>query len=246
MARLETPECDFGRPAPDFSLPGVDGQTWTLEQCRGEHGTLVMFICNHCPFVKAVLDRIVRDARELQDAGVKSVAIMPNDTEAYPEDAFDKMQALAEEYDFPFPYLIDETQETARLYGAVCTPDFFGFNNELKLQYRGRIDGAGRDQPGPDTERELYNAMKRIAHTGAGPEPEDQFPSMGCSTARPPEAAIQALYLRGRPSSPRSSQSATTLPNTIAGPSAVAATRRAFQASQSRMKAGRSQASPRK
>lgn len=181
MARLETPDCDFGRPAPDFDLPGVDGRRWTLEDCRGENGTLVMFICNHCPFVQAVLDRIVRDARELESHGVRSVAIMSNDTEAYPEDSFDKMQALSDEAGFPFPYLYDESQEVARLYGAVCTPDFFGFNRDLKLQYRGRLDASGRHRADDSTPRELFEAMKRIAVTGSGPEPEDQMPSMGCS-----------------------------------------------------------------
>lgn len=181
MARVETPQCDFGLPAPDFCLPGVDGNDWRLEDCRGENGTLVMFLCNHCPFVGAILDRIVRDTRELQEYGVGSVAIMPNDTEAYPEDGFDKMRALAAENGFPFPYLLDESQETAHLYGAVCTPDFFGFNAELKLQYRGRLDASGRHREPGDPERELFNAMVRVAHTGVGPEPEDQTPSMGCS-----------------------------------------------------------------
>ncbi len=181
MARLETPACDFGLPAPDFALPGVDGETWTLEDCAGERGTVVMFICNHCPYVQAVLDRLVRDMRELHEHGVGSVAIMSNDTEAYPEDGFEKMQSLAEEHGFPFPYLLDESQQTARLYGAVCTPDFFGFNNELKLQYRGRLDSGGRHQEAHNPERELVEAMKRIALTGHGPEPEDQQPSMGCS-----------------------------------------------------------------
>ncbi|MCP1726051.1 peroxiredoxin [Natronospira proteinivora] len=181
MARLETPDCDFGRPAPDFTLPGVDGREWALEDCRGENGTVLMFICNHCPYVQAVLDRIVRDARDLQAHGVNSVAIMSNDTEAYPEDGFDKMKALAEEAGFDFPYLLDESQDVARLYGAVCTPDFFGFNADLKLQYRGRLDASGRHRRSDDTPRELYEAMIRIARTGIGPEPEDQTPSMGCS-----------------------------------------------------------------
>ncbi|MEA5444902.1 thioredoxin family protein [Gammaproteobacteria bacterium AB-CW1] len=181
MARLETPACDFGRPAPDFRLPGVDGQDWTLEDCRGYKGTVVMFICNHCPYVQAILDRIVRDARELEQYEVGSVAIMSNDTEAYPEDGFDKMKALAEEAGFTFPYLYDESQETARLYGAVCTPDFFGFDAELKLQYRGRLDASGRHRADDSSRRELFEAMKRIAQTGQGPEPEAQQPSMGCS-----------------------------------------------------------------
>ncbi|MDQ2069565.1 thioredoxin family protein [Natronospira bacteriovora] len=181
MVRLETPDCDFDTPAPDFDLPGVDGRNWTLEDCRGENGTLVMFICNHCPYVQAVLDRIVRDTRELAGHGVRSVAIMANDTVAYPEDGFDKMRALSEEMGFPFPYLLDESQDTARLYGAVCTPDFFGFNRDLKLQYRGRLDASGRHRADDGVRRELFEAMLRIAQTGRGPEPEDQIPSMGCS-----------------------------------------------------------------
>lgn len=125
MVSLETPLCDFGRPAVPFTLRGVDGKRWTLEDCRGERGLLVMFICNHCPYVKAVRERIVRDARELLDYGVKSVAIMSNDPTEYPEDGFENMEKIAAQYDFPFPYLYDETQETAQAYGAVCTPDFF-------------------------------------------------------------------------------------------------------------------------
>jgi len=131
MVSLETPVCDFGRPAVDFALPGVDGRIWTLEECRGEKGLLVMFICNHCPYVKAIRERLVRDARELLDYGIKSVAIMSNDPAEYPEDSFENMKKIAEEYDFPFPYLLDETQEVAKAYGAVCTSDFFGYNIRL-------------------------------------------------------------------------------------------------------------------
>ena len=134
MVSLETPICDFGRPALDFALPGVDGRIWTLEECRGDKGLLVMFICNHCPYVKAVRDRLVRDTRELLDYGIKSVAIMSNDTADYPEDSFENMKAVAAEFDFPFPYLLDESQAVAQAYGAVCTPDFFGYNADLKLQ----------------------------------------------------------------------------------------------------------------
>jgi peroxiredoxin len=178
MARTETPVCEFGLPASDFALPGVDGQTWSLSKVRGEHGLLVMFICNHCPYVQAVLDRIVRDARELQDYGINSIAIMSNDPADYPEDSFENMKRVAQQWQFPFPYVFDETQEVARAYGAVCTPDFFGYNAELKLQYRGRLD-ASRKDPVPGATRELFEAMKMVADTGRGPK--DQIPSMGCS-----------------------------------------------------------------
>lgn len=178
MVRLETPVCDFGRPAVDFSLPGVDGRQWTLADCRGPKGLLVMFICNHCPYVKAVRERIVRDARELQEYGIGSVAIMSNDPAEYPEDSFDNMREAAREYGFPFPYLWDQSQEIARAYGAVCTPDFFGYNAALELQYRGRLD-ASRKEAAPDARRDLFEAMKQIALTGQGPR--EQIPSMGCS-----------------------------------------------------------------
>jgi peroxiredoxin len=137
MVSLETPVCDFGAPAIDFELPGTDGKLWTLEQCRGEKGLLVMFICNHCPYVKAIRDRLVRDTRELMQHGINSVAIMANDPAEYPEDSFENMQKVAEQANFPFPYLLDESQSVARAYGAVCTPDFFGYNADLELQYRG-------------------------------------------------------------------------------------------------------------
>lgn len=179
MVSLETPVCDFGAAAIDFELPGVDGRVWTLEQCRGDKGLLVMFICNHCPYVKAILERLVRDTRELRDIGVNSVAIMSNDPEEYAEDSFDNMQRVAEEAGFGFPYLIDKTQEVARAYGAVCTPDFFGYNADLQLQYRGRLD-ASRKQAAPvDARRELFEAMSGVAKTGRGPA--EQVPSMGCS-----------------------------------------------------------------
>jgi peroxiredoxin len=178
MVRTETPVCDFGLPAPDFRLKGVDGRTWTLNDVRGKNGLLVMFICNHCPYVKAVRERILRDARELNDHDIHSVAIMSNDPTDYAEDSFDNMKKVAAEFKFPFPYLYDETQEVAKAYDAVCTPDFFGFNKDLKLQYRGRLD-ASRKEPMPDARRELFEAMKQVAHTGQGPK--DQIPSMGCS-----------------------------------------------------------------
>ncbi|MDD2722661.1 MAG: thioredoxin family protein [Methylovulum sp.] len=179
MAALETPVCDFDKPAPDFALPGVDGRIWTLADCMGEKGLLVMFICQHCPFVKAIHERILRDTRELQVFGIASVAIMSNDTEAYPEDSFANMQKIAQEHHYPFPYLLDETQEIAKAYGAVCTPDFFGYNADFKLQYRGRLDASRRETAPPDTIRELFEALKLVAATGQGPS--DQIASIGCS-----------------------------------------------------------------
>ena len=179
MAALETPVCDFGRPAPDFALPGVDGKVWTLQDCRGEKGLLVMFICNHCPYVKAVRERIVRDARELLDRGVRSVAIMSNDPTDYPEDSFENMQRVARELDFPFPYLLDRSQAVAKAYGAVCTPDFFGYNADLQLQYRGRLDASRKDTAPADARRDLFEAMVAVARTGQGPA--EQIPSIGCS-----------------------------------------------------------------
>jgi len=179
MVSLETPVCEFGRPAIDFDLPGVDGRTWTLQDCRGDKGLLVMFICNHCPYVKAVLDRIVRDARDLQALGINSVAIMSNDPTEYPEDSFDNMRQLAESYPLPFPYLYDESQAVAKAYGAVCTPDFFGYNADLQLQYRGRLDASRKQAAPPDVRRDLFEAMQQVAETGQGPE--EQIPSMGCS-----------------------------------------------------------------
>ena len=179
MVSMNTPVCDFGQAAVDFSLPGVDGKTWTLHDCAGPKGLLVMFICNHCPYVKAIRPRLVRDCRELQDHGIHSVAIMANDPNEYPEDSFDNMRQVAEEFAFPFPYLIDETQEIAKAYGAVCTPDFFGYNKDLKLQYRGRLDATGRNFEAEESRRELFEAMEQVAQTGQGPS--EQTPSIGCS-----------------------------------------------------------------
>jgi peroxiredoxin len=179
MVALETPVCEFGAPAVDFVLPGVDGRVWTLADCRGPNGLLVMFICNHCPFVQAIRERLVRDTRELRAHGVHSVAIMSNDPTLYAEDSFANMQAVAREFDFPFPYIWDETQQVARAYGAVCTPDFFGYNKDLQLQYRGRLDVSGR-QPAPaGARRELFEAMCAVARTGQGPV--EQIPGIGCS-----------------------------------------------------------------
>ena len=178
MVSLQTSVCDFGWKAVDFDLPGVDGKRHSLASARGKNGLLVMFICNHCPYVKAVIDRIVRDCRELADHGVGSIAIMSNDPADYPEDSFDNMKRVAREKGFPFPYVLDETQEVAKAYAAVCTPDFFGFNARLELQYRGRLDASRRD-PVPGARRELYDAMVQIAQTGEGPR--EQTPSVGCS-----------------------------------------------------------------
>ena len=179
MVSLETPVCDFGKIAIDFSLPGIDNKLWTLEECRGPQGLLVMFICNHCPYVKAIRDRLVRDTRELQGLGIHSVAIMSNDPNLYKEDSFENMQAVARKYEFPFPYLLDESQAIARAYGAVCTPDFFGYNKDLQLQYRGRLDASRREPAPTGTRRDLFEAMRMVAETGQGPR--EQVPGIGCS-----------------------------------------------------------------
>ncbi len=178
MARTETPVCEFDTPALDFSLPGVDGKIWTLAQARGDKGLLVMFICNHCPYVQAVLERILRDTAELQQHGINAIAIMSNDPAEYPEDSFDNMQRIARDMRFLFPYVLDASQETAKAYGAVCTPDFFGYNADLLLQYRGRLDES-RKEAAPNARRDLFDAMKQVALTGKGPS--QQIPSIGCS-----------------------------------------------------------------
>jgi peroxiredoxin len=178
MGLLETPDGKIGWKAAPFSLRGIDGKSHTLKEVRGEKGLLVMFICNHCPYVKAVIDRLVHDAKELESIGIGSVAIMANDTKSYPEDSFENMKKFAKEKGFTFPYLIDETQETARAYGAVCTPDFFGFNSRLELQYRGRLDESW-NLTIPDPKRELLDAMKEVAEKGR--TDALQHPSMGCS-----------------------------------------------------------------
>ncbi|MEM6668833.1 MAG: thioredoxin family protein [Pseudomonadota bacterium] len=173
------PLCDFGWRAPDFSLPGTDGRRASFADVAGANGTLIIFMCNHCPYVKAILDRIIRDANDLRTLGIGVAGICSNDADAYPADSFEKMRELAREMAFPFPYLHDESQEVARSYDAVCTPDFFGFDKDGGLQYRGRLD-ASRAQPGPaDLRRDLFEAMKQVAETGHGPEA--QIPSMGCS-----------------------------------------------------------------
>ncbi len=162
-----------------FSLRGTDGRAHDLADIRGENGTLLMFICNHCPYVKGVIGRLIEDVRALQAAGIGAAAIMSNDTEAYPADSFDNMQRFAAEHGFPFPYLIDETQDVARAYGAVCTPDLFGFDRDGELKYRGRVDSAGAKPPTGQEKRELREAMLQIARTGEGPA--EQIPSIGCS-----------------------------------------------------------------
>ena len=179
MPALQTPDCEVNTPIPAFELQTPGGETFDLERVRGPRGTLVMFICNHCPFVKSTLARICDCARELEPLGIGSVAIMSNDVETYPADHPDRMAELAREADLPFPYLFDPTQSVARAFGAVCTPDFFGYNAAGLLQYRGRLDEGRLDPPSPDAPRELFDAMRLIAETGAGPA--GQVASIGCS-----------------------------------------------------------------
>ena len=169
----------IGDPAPDFKLPATDGNTYALGDFIDGEVLVVFFTCNHCPYVKAIRDRLVRDAKELQGHGINCVAIMSNDPADYPEDSFENMGRVAREFDFPFPYLLDETQEVAKAYGAVCTPDFFGYNADLGLQYRGRLDESRKEAASPDVRRDLFEAMKEVAATGKGPQ--EQIPSMGCS-----------------------------------------------------------------
>ena len=178
MVRTETPICEFDLPAIDFRLKGVDDQYYNLNSLKGKNGLLIMFICNHCPYVKSIISRIIRDTSELKQAGINSVGIMSNDQTEYEEDSFENMKKMALSHNFPFPYLVDETQEVARAYGAVCTPDFFGYNNKLGLQYRGRLDES-RKESVDGAKRELFEAMKQISRTGRGPD--HQIPSMGCS-----------------------------------------------------------------
>jgi peroxiredoxin len=178
MVSLQPPICNFGWAAPEFDLPGVDGNHYKLDNARGKNGLLVMFICNHCPYVQSIRDRIIRDTAELQQHGINSIAIMSNDSAAYPEDSFENMQTIARQYNFPFPYVWDQSQQVAKQYGAICTPDFFGFNANLELQYRGRLDASRKDAVA-NAPRDLFNAMVEIARTGAGPR--EQIASMGCS-----------------------------------------------------------------
>jgi len=179
MVSLQPPVCDFDLPAIDFSLPGVDGKNWSLADCAGEKGLLVMFICNHCPYVKSIRDRIVRDTNDLKVLGVNTVAIMSNDPSLYEEDSFENMKKISDESGFSFPYLLDGAQQIAKAYGAVCTPDFFGYNADLKLQYRGRLDESRKEAAPVDARRDLFEGMKQVAETGNGPK--EQIASMGCS-----------------------------------------------------------------
>jgi len=178
MASINPPICDFGWQAPDFNLPSIDGSMVSRDSSMGKNGLLVMFICNHCPYVKAILPRLINDVRELKTMGINAVAIMSNDPTDYQEDSFENMQRIAREMEFPFPYLLDKTQAVAKNYDAVCTPDFFGFNNKGELQYRGRFDES-RKETAPNSTRDLFNAMKLVAETGAGPK--IQISSIGCS-----------------------------------------------------------------
>ncbi|MBM3350182.1 MAG: thioredoxin family protein [Betaproteobacteria bacterium] len=181
MVSLNPPVCNFGERAHDFNLLGVDGKHYSLANVAGKNGLLVMFICNHCPYVKSIKTRLVQDCRELLQHGINTIAIQSNDTKSYPEDSFDRMIEESKQSNFLFPYVLDDTQAVAKAYGAVCTPDFFGYNANLELQYRGRFDATGRNPlaPGQSNVRELFNAMKLIAETGEGPR--EQIPSIGCS-----------------------------------------------------------------
>ena len=179
MALTKTPICDFGKKADNFELKSTDNKIISLNDAKGENGTLIMFICNHCPYVLAVIYNVVEDCKELENDGIKSIAIMSNDPKRYEEDSFDNMIKFSKNYNFNFPYVIDETQEVAKTYGAVCTPDFFGYNKDLELQYRGRIRELKNLKPIERGDSELKNAMKMIAKSNNGPK--EQFPSMGCS-----------------------------------------------------------------
>jgi len=180
LVSLNTPLCDFGLKAKPFSLLGIDNKLWTLDKAKGENGLLIMFICNHCPYVKAILPRLINDLSELQKYGINSIAISSNDVVNYPQDSFEEMKKLSVLYSFTFPYIFDESQSIAKSYNAICTPDFFGFNRELELQYRGRFDSTGREETPPiDNKKDLYEAMKLISETQKGPE--KQFSSIGCS-----------------------------------------------------------------
>ena len=179
MSLTKTPIWDFGKKAENFQLNSTDNKIISLKDIKGENGTLVMFICNHCPYVKAVINDIVNDSNILNKEGINSVAIMSNDVKNYPEDSFDNMIKFAKENHFNYPYLIDETQEIAKTYGAVCTPDFFGYNSDLELQYRGRIRELKELKPVRSGDSDLLNAMRIVAQTGKGPK--DQVPSMGCN-----------------------------------------------------------------
>jgi peroxiredoxin len=187
MVSLETPVCEFDAAVPDFELADVDGVLWTPERLRGEKGLLVMFICNHCPYVKAIRERLVRDTAALKAMELNSVAIMSNDSAQYEEDSPENMRKIAAQFKFPFPYLVDESQAVAKAFGAVCTPDFFGYNADLALQYRGRLDESRKQTAADGVRRELFEAMSQVVETGRGPA--QQIPSMGCSIKWKGEAA---------------------------------------------------------
>lgn len=176
---VSPPPAELGIKAPDFALPGTDGRTYRLADVAGPRGTVVVFMCNHCPYVKAVIERMTADARALAAEGIGFVGISANDAEEYPEDSFENMKAFAARHALPFPYLYDESQTVARAYKAECTPDFFGLNAAGEVQYRGRLDEGRKDQPPPNARRELLEAMRLVAETGHGPA--DQVPSIGCS-----------------------------------------------------------------
>ena len=179
MTLTKTPICDFGKKADFFELKSIENKLINLNDIKGKNGTLIMFICNHCPYVKAVIDDIVDDCKNLEKEEIKSVAIMSNDQKNYPEDSFEKMISFSKKYKFNFSYLVDETQKVAKTYDAVCTPDFFGYNANLELQYRGRIRELKDLKPVKNNDSDLIKAMRLIAKTGKGPE--NQIPSMGCS-----------------------------------------------------------------
>ncbi len=179
MALTKTPICDFGKKADDFNLKSTENKMISLNDVKGENGTLIMFICNHCPYVLATIKEAVRNSKDLENYGIKSLAIMSNDPKVYDEDSFENMIKFAKDNEFNFPYVIDQTQEIGKSYGAVCTPDFFGYNNKLELQYRGRIRELNDLKPVNNYESELLSGMKMIAKTGKGPK--EQYPSMGCS-----------------------------------------------------------------
>ena len=179
MTLTETPICNFGEKAKNFNLLSTENKKISLNNAQGENGTLIMFICNHCPYVKAVIKDIVEDAKYLKNLGIKSVAIMSNDVKNNPEDSFENMISFSKVHNFPFSYLIDETQKVAKDYGAVCTPDFFGYNKNNELQYRGRIRELKNLKPVKRDDSDLRVAMKQIATSGIGPK--KQIPSMGCN-----------------------------------------------------------------
>ena len=179
MALTKTPICNFGEKAKNFELKSTENELINLDKIKGKNGTLIMFICNHCPYVKAVIKDIANDCKNLEEEGIKSVAIMSNDTKNYPEDSFENMIEFKKKYNFTFPYLFDEEHNIANDYQAVCTPDFFGYNKNLELQYRGRIRELKDLKPIKSGESDLFKAMRLIAKTGNGPK--NQIPSMGCN-----------------------------------------------------------------